>query len=336
MSWLARWFDRVRGRGGRAWAGSAEDLLFDGESVEQRVDLEDGNRVVVTSHRLLAFTPESGGENYRDVDLPNVADVRAGHEGERNLLWQGGRTFLYGAILLAVGVFLDFESFVPTDVFSSSEATGRLGIGGVLGLLQRFLGLVARLDEFARLIGALLVLFAVFVFGVYLLTRDSVLVVDVAGDDEAIRVPASDATLDGAVADLQAALFGTGATVESESGDLADAGVSETPGEAGDPVASPSDAETGDSDPLAADSGAVRSGGIVDGREPTASERDGVGPANEEVNEEEVLEDVERAVRETSRTDFSETVDEVVEGPDESGAEEGDPDRGTGGFEFGR
>ncbi|MFC7193588.1 hypothetical protein ACFQL4_01335 [Halosimplex aquaticum] len=213
MSLFARLSGRVSGRDGRAWAGSVEDLLFDGETVERRVELGGDDRVVVTSHRLLAFTPGSGGENYRGVDLPNVADVRAGHEGERNLLGIGGRTAVYGAVLLAVGVFVDFGAFVPTDAFQQTGVSGQLGMGGLLAMLQQFLGVIARIDEFARLIGAVLVLFAVFVFGVYLLTRDRVLVVDVAGDDGDIRVPAEDDALDAAVADLEVVLFGSDASV---------------------------------------------------------------------------------------------------------------------------
>ncbi|PSP69232.1 hypothetical protein BRC79_04580 [Halobacteriales archaeon QH_8_67_27] len=251
MSVLDGLLDRVRGGEDRAWAGSVEALLFDGESIRQRVELDDGNRVVVTSHRLLAFTPGSDGENYRGVDLPNVADVRAGHEGERNLLWQGSRTLLYGLVLLGVGVFLDFDSFVPTDAFQRTGATSQLGMGGLLGLLQQFLDLIARIDEFARTIGALLVLFAVFVFAVYLLTRDRVLVVGVAGDDANIRVPADGATIDGAVADLEVTLSDTGATTGADAAERADSGVTET--------------GAAKSDPLGPESGAVRSDGITGG-----------------------------------------------------------------------
>jgi len=322
MSWFGQWFDRVRGRTDRAWAGSVSELLYDGESIRQRVTLEDGNRVVVTSHRLLAFTPGSDGQNYRGVDLPNVADVRAGYEGERNLLWQGGRTLLYGAILLAVGLFLDFESFVPTDAFQQTGAAGQLGMGGLLSLLQQFLALIARIDEFARMIGALLVIFAMFIFGVYVLTRDRVLVIEVAGDGENAHVPASEGSLEGAVADLEAALFGTGATVGS--GAVAEAGVSEPP----------------DDDPLAADSGAVRSDGIADPSPARPSEPDSE-PASEPASEpdseadseadsvpdsgstaaadasgEEIDSAVDRAVRETRQSDVSESVDDVLGGSD--------------------
>lgn len=201
---------RFRGREGRAWAGSVEDLLFDGETVRRTVDLE-GNRVVVTSHRVLAFTPGTDDENYHRVDLPNVSDVDIGHDGEANLLRYGARAAVYGAILVAIGVFVDFGAFVPTDAFAgTSGASGRLGLGGVLETMNALLGLIARLDEFARIGGAVLVLFAVFVLGVYLLTRDRVVVVTVAGDDPDIHVPAPDEGAEEAVADLEAVLFERG------------------------------------------------------------------------------------------------------------------------------
>jgi hypothetical protein len=210
---------RLFGRDGRAWAGSVEYRLFDGETVRRRVSVG-GNRVVVTTHRLLAFTPEADGENYRTVDLPNVTGVSAGHEGETNLLYQALRVFLYGGVLLAVGVVIDFESFVPTDVFGGTgAAAGRLGLGGLIGMMQQFLSLIARIDEFARVIGALLVLFGTFIVGVYLLTRDPVVVVRVAGDDvEDIVVPATDgeedAGIDAAVTELETELFESGSRSE--------------------------------------------------------------------------------------------------------------------------
>lgn len=202
------------GRDERAWAGAVEDLLFDGESVRNEVRLGD-SRVVVTTHRLLAFTPSADGENYRQVDLPNVADVRAGHVGEENLLMQAVRMFLYGGILLGVGLFVDFGAFVPTDAFSGgTAAAGQVGIGGLLGVMQSMLELIARIDDFARMIGALLLAFGAFVVVVYLLTRDRVLEIGVAGDGEDITVPvgedAGDGAIDEAVAALERELFASG------------------------------------------------------------------------------------------------------------------------------
>jgi len=226
---LGRLADRLLGRDGTRWAGSVEDLLYEGETIRREVAVGE-DRVVVTSHRLLAFTPTGEGENYRQVDLPNVADVSAGHDGERTLLVQAGRAFLYGAVLLAVGVFVDFGAFVPTDVFANASAAGRIGLGGVVGLVQRFLNLVASLDEIARLVGALVVLFAVFVLAVYLLTRDRAVVVHVAGDTEDVVVPVDDGeTVDAAVTDLERALFGPAVETAADSTDVetdpADVGV---------------------------------------------------------------------------------------------------------------
>jgi len=198
---------QIRGSEGRAWAGSVEDLLFEGEQVRRTVDVDAG-RVVVTTHRLLAFTPEDAGENFRDVDLPNVSGVRAGYRGETTLVRQGARFLLYGVVLLAVGVLVDFSAFIPADAFGSNAgAAGRIGIGGFLGVMNRFIGLIAALDRYARILGALLLLFSTFVFGVYLLTRDRLLVVDVAGDGPDIEVPASGDALDEAVATLERTLF---------------------------------------------------------------------------------------------------------------------------------
>ena len=225
--------DRVFGRNRRTWNGSVEKLLFEGESVRQSVAVGD-NRVVVTSHRLLAFTPERDGENYRHVDLPNVADVRAGHRAEDGLVGRGIRALVYGGILLAVGVTVDFESIVPTDALggSGSQAAGRVGIGSVLGLLNRFLGLVANLDEMARLFGALLLLFSTVVFGAYFLTRERVLTVAVAGDEADIAVPAAEADVERAVVDLERVLFEDGGTTD---GGTTDAGTTDAGRTSGTP-----------------------------------------------------------------------------------------------------
>lgn len=216
------------GREGRAWAGSVEDLLFEGESVRRAVSMGD-NRVVVTSHRLLAFTPTGDGETYRQVDLPNVGDVRAGHDGEDTLVAQALRMFLYGSILLAVGAFFDFGSIVPTDTFDSvGEGAGQLDIGGLLGMMQTMLELIAMIDDLALAFGAIFLLFGAFVVVVYLLTRERVLVVSVAGDDPDITVPPGDdadaSAVDDAVTDLESILFDASGGPADDASRGADAG----------------------------------------------------------------------------------------------------------------
>ncbi|MFB6195135.1 MAG: hypothetical protein ABEI80_03115 [Haloplanus sp.] len=211
--------DRLLGRDGTRWAGSVEDLLFEGERVRGRVPVGD-NRVVVTTHRLLAFTPTRDGENYRQVDLPNVADVEAGYDGEDNLLPGALRAAVYGLILLVVGVFVDFGSFVPTDAFQGTgEAAGRIGLGGMFAAMGRLLEIIARLDEVARVVGALVLLFAVFVLAVYVLTRDRAVVVRVAGDAPDVVVPVDEADAQAAVSRLEDVLFGGTAGTDGEARD---------------------------------------------------------------------------------------------------------------------
>lgn len=228
--------DRLRGREGTRWAGSVEDFLYDGETVRERVAVGD-NRVVVTSHRLLAFTPTRGSENYREVDLPNVADVEAGHDGETHLLPQAARAFVYGAILLAVGVFVDFDGFVPTDAFGGTgEAAGRLGLGGLFAVVGQLLDVIARLDDVARAVGAVVVLFAVFVLAVYLLTRDRAVVVTVAGEAADVVVPVDgDTDASAAVADLEYVLFDAGTGPGESPGSDRDVSTPESGGSAATP-----------------------------------------------------------------------------------------------------
>lgn len=217
-------FDQLRdglfGREGRAWAGSVEDLLFDGESVDRKIAVGD-NEVVVTSHRLLAFTPDGDGENYRTADLPNVDDVRAGHVGEDNLVVHAVKLFLYGVVFLGVGFLFNFDEIIPLDAFDDAgEGAGQLGIGGLFGMMRQLLELIAMIDDVSRALGALFMLFGAFVVMVYLLTRERVLVVSVAGDEGNIAVPpgenAPENAVDDAVAELERVLFEPDASAAGE------------------------------------------------------------------------------------------------------------------------
>jgi len=226
--------DQVRGGDERAWAGSVEDLLYESERIRREVDLEAG-RVVVTTHRLLALTPDDEGTNFRAVDLPNVTSVAGSYRGESDLVQRGLRFLLYGAVLLAVGVFVDFSTFIPTDAFgSNASSAGRIGLGGFVGAMNRFIGLIAGLDRIARILGAVLLLLSTFIFGVYLLTRDRVLLVEVAGGED-VRVPASGEEVDDAVTALDRALF------ESNDGSSTDSTPGRTPGRSASGVRSDSD-----------------------------------------------------------------------------------------------
>jgi hypothetical protein len=80
-------------------------------------------------------------------------------------------------------------------------------------MMQTMLELIATIDDVARALGALLLLLGTFIVAVYLLTRDRVLVVSVAGDGDDITVPPGDGAdgdaVDDAVAELETVLFET-------------------------------------------------------------------------------------------------------------------------------
>jgi len=186
------------------WADRVQDLLYDGESVRERVAVDDA-QVVVTSHRVLAFTPDGDGPNFRQVERPNVAGVSTGATASGALLGRGVRWTAIGLVLLGFGTVVDFGAIVG-DVDLSTGGTGAVGLGGVLGAVQGMLDLLRQLDAILQTLGALVVLLGVLVLGAYLRTRTPTLVVEVAGDADDVHLPRPDdpaATVDR----LDAAIF---------------------------------------------------------------------------------------------------------------------------------
>ena len=165
------------------WVERAESLLYDGEVIEADVRLDRGG-VVVTSHRVLAFTPDREGSNYRQVDRPNVEGIEATTSGDWSFLELGVKALVVGVVLVAAGTTVSLDGLVGNVSLDSGGAAGAVGIGGMLGLLQTMLTLMAQLDDLMRLFGGLALAFAVVVLGVYLWSRDRLLVVRVAGDDD--------------------------------------------------------------------------------------------------------------------------------------------------------
>jgi hypothetical protein len=168
------------------WRNRVEDLLYSGESVTETVDFDSAS-VVVTSHRVLAFSPEDDGAAFQQADRPNVEGVAAGADSETDLLGRGIRALVIGVVLVGAGLVVDFESIVG-DVDLGGQSTEELGIGGIMGTLQSLLGLISQLDYLMRVFGGLALFLAAVFFGVYWLTRESTLVIEVAGDDD-IHVP---------------------------------------------------------------------------------------------------------------------------------------------------
>jgi hypothetical protein len=209
---MSHWVDQIEetllGGSGGGWSGSVDELLYSGERVVHRTEIGD-NEVVVTSHRILAFTPDSDGENFHQVDRPNVSNVRRGATGETNLLSQGTKVGGIAIVLLLAGQFISLDSYVAGMDFDSGAA-GRMGLGGIMSMMNSMMNFIANLDEYMTMLGALLVLLAVFIFAVYVLTRDRVLVIGVSGDGENVQVPGPKEEIKAAATDLDGVLFGSG------------------------------------------------------------------------------------------------------------------------------
>ena len=165
------------------WVARAESLLYDGEVIEADVRLDRGG-VVVTSHRVLVFTPDREGSNYQQVDRPNVEGIDVTTSGDWSFLELGVKALVVGIVLVAAGMTVSLDSLVGNVSLDSGGAASAVGIGGMLGMLQTMLTLMAQLDELMRLFGGLALVFAAVVLGVYLWSRDRLLVVRVAGDDD--------------------------------------------------------------------------------------------------------------------------------------------------------
>jgi hypothetical protein len=186
------------------WRERAEELLYNGESIEKTVET-DGARVVVTSHRLLAFAPDTGGATFRQVDRPNVTGVDTGAQSETGLLEHTVTLGVTGVVLLVAGALLDFGAIVGDADLTGGQAAGQIGVGGVLEQLQTVLGILRNLDVYMQLLGALALLFAVLLSSICWYLRDSTLVIEVEADDDIhVSKPENAAR---AVARLERALF---------------------------------------------------------------------------------------------------------------------------------
>ena len=178
------------------WVARAESLLYDGEVIEADVRLDRGG-VVVTSHRVLVFTPDREGSNYRQVDRPNVEGVDVTTSGDWSFLELGVKALVVGIVLVAAGMTVSLDSLVGNVSLDSGGAASAVGIGGMLGMLQTMLTLMAQLDDLMRLFGGLALAVAAVVIGVYLWSRDRLLVVRVAGgDDVELTAPDDESVVD--------------------------------------------------------------------------------------------------------------------------------------------
>jgi len=187
------------------WVERAEELLYDGESVQRAVRVGDGG-VVVTSHRVLAFTPDRDGANFRQVDRPNVDGVEVRTGGQFRFLMQAVKAILIGAILVAAGMTLSFDDLVGNvSLDAGGGAASAVGLGQIMGLLETMLTLFTLLDDLLLLFGGLALALGAAVLAVYLWSRETLLVISVAGGED-IELTAPEEDREGVVDRVTAAV----------------------------------------------------------------------------------------------------------------------------------
>ncbi|WP_424016959.1 hypothetical protein ACOZ4N_13870 [Halorientalis pallida] len=187
------------------WSEQASRRLRDGERIETTVPIGE-NGIVVTSQRVLAFTPDGDGSNFRAIERPNVERVGRKTTGETGWLGYALRGLIAGVAGVGVGLVVDFDSLIDLGKIDP-QAAGRTGMGGMLGLLGQISNAVGMLDE-ALLVGGLLGFAAALgAVGMYIESRTAIVEVTVAGDAD-LHVPSADGD-DDAVARLRRHLSGT-------------------------------------------------------------------------------------------------------------------------------
>jgi hypothetical protein len=185
------------------WQASVDRYLYGGEEVQLRVGTDDAG-VVVTTHRVHAFTPADEGSNYRVVERPNVTDVSRRTTGEMRWLVAGVKALFVGLFLFGGGFLVDFDGLlagVAPDWGSQIP-----GMGVVLQLFSVMRAVFGVLDEVLLLSGLVALLAGVGGVGAYAATRTEAVYVEVAGGDDLTLPTEALSTVD--VSKLSGALSG--------------------------------------------------------------------------------------------------------------------------------
>lgn len=175
-------------------------LLYGGESLVDEASV-DTARIAVTTHRVVALTPNGPGARYQTVDRPNVTGVAVQSQGDLEDAVRAIRFGIYSAVLLGAGALIDLDGMIqPVDV---PEGTG---LGGVIGTVTMITQAFALIDDLLLAAGLVVLPIALFFCARYLRGRERNLEVGVAGDDP-LRVPAPDAgAAEAAATRIEAAL----------------------------------------------------------------------------------------------------------------------------------
>lgn len=191
------------------WTEHLEGLLYAGETVEATVEIESA-RVLVTSHRVIVFTPETDDENVRSIERPNVTGVTATATGNMTMLPAAMKLGISGVLLVGIGMAFD-----PGELLGTPTVPDAPGAGGVIEMTQQLLGYLQILDDVLVALGGIALLGTTVLLGGYLLTREQVVKITVAGEDDVDIPVASDPSL--AIDELGTALDPTGQSAPGET-----------------------------------------------------------------------------------------------------------------------
>jgi len=184
-----------------SWVDRANELLYDGETIAETVDVG-ANRVFVTSHRVLAFFPEGEGANFRQVDRPNFEGVTASDESDGGALAKAGVWGFLGVGSVVGGLVVEVGDVVSMPENLQGGAVG--GTGGLVSTFETLVSVLALVDEGVALLGLVLLAVAGGYGYRYANSRQHVVTVDVAGEDDVRLVVDDDATTDAAATLRQA------------------------------------------------------------------------------------------------------------------------------------
>lgn len=158
------------------WVNDIDRLLHSGEEIEEKVSVGD-SQVVVTTQRVMFFTPYVDGKNVRYTDRPNVAGIKASNSGNKRVLSVGATVGLTGVFLLVLGNTLSLS--VPSAL---NDIRGEAVPGA--GMANSVASAIELIDTLLLILGVLFLANAAIITGYYFLKREGTVTVEVAGGED--------------------------------------------------------------------------------------------------------------------------------------------------------
>ncbi len=194
------------------WQSHVDQLLYAGETVIQDTAGREAG-IVVTSHRLLVFTPDLNGENVRSFHRPNVTGVSKVASGTGRWLTAGAKWLVLGFALTIAGALLDLDGILGS--VSTEGSASQVGVGWIGGLFSLFNTAFTLLDDVLFFGGILAIMAALGLFLWYLRSRAEHLTIEIAGSSD-VELPAAGLD-DDSVGALQEAISPTVAVDSNQS-----------------------------------------------------------------------------------------------------------------------